>query len=71
MCNSSHVQLERTRSGVSAVNDPATWGNGADRGYADVAVTPPLTDRQIATQFPTLGIRLDDPRPHIREYRTL
>jgi hypothetical protein len=46
-----------------------------DRGYVDVPVSPPLTDLQIARQFPTLGLALGDPRPHvrgkIREYVTL
>lgn len=52
---------------VRAVDpDLTTWGKNDDRGYADVAVSAPLTDLQIATQFPTLGIRLGDHRPHVR-----
>lgn len=52
---------------VRAVDrDLSTWGRDDDRGYADVAVSAPLTDLQIATQFPTLGIRLGDHRPHVR-----
>lgn len=52
---------------VRAVNsDQSTWGPDDDRGYADVAVSAPLTDLQVATQFPTLGIRLGDHRPHVR-----
>ncbi|WJJ14651.1 recombinase family protein (plasmid) [Prescottella equi] len=46
--------------------DLTKWGKNDDRGYADVAVSAPLTDLQIATQFPTLGIRLGDHRPHVR-----
>jgi hypothetical protein len=37
-----------------------------DRGYADVPVTTPLTEVQIAQQLPTLGIALGDHRPHVR-----
>ena len=52
---------------VRAVDpDENRWGKDDDRGYADVAVSAPLTDLQIATQFPTLGIRLGDHRPHVR-----
>ncbi|WP_137726472.1 recombinase family protein [Prescottella subtropica] len=51
---------------VRAVDDPSRWGPDDDRGYADVAVSAPLTDLEIATRFPTLGIRLGDHRPHIR-----
>lgn len=43
-----------------------------DRGYADVPVTAPLTELQIATRLPTLNLTIGDPRPHqrgkIREY---
>lgn len=58
---------------VRAVDpDLSHWRPDDDRGYADVAVSPPLTDLQIARQFPTLGIALGDHRPHqrgkIREY---
>lgn len=47
-----------------------------DRGYADVPLTsPPLTELEIAQQLPTLGLALNDPRPHvkgkIREYLPL
>lgn len=54
--------------------DLAKWDYD-DRGYADVPVTAPLTDLQIAQRFPTLGIQLGDHRPHIkgkiREYVSL
>jgi hypothetical protein len=54
-------------------------GGGAwprdDRGYADIPITAPLTNDQVAEQFPTLGLRLGDRRPHVkgklREYRPL
>ncbi|WP_139277637.1 hypothetical protein [Rhodococcus marinonascens] len=59
---------------VRAVDPDGHWDHD-DRGYADIPLTPPLTDLQIATQFPTLGIRLGDHRPHtrgkIREYTSL
>lgn len=46
-----------------------------DRGYADVPVTAPLTELQIATQLPTLNLTIGDRRPHqrgkIREYESL
>ncbi|MGH3190679.1 MAG: recombinase family protein [Streptosporangiaceae bacterium] len=57
-----------------AVNPDGTWPRD-DRGYADIPLTPPLTEIQIAEQFPALGIRLGDSRPHvkgkIREYLPL
>jgi hypothetical protein len=43
--------------------DLAKWREH-DRGYYDVPVTGPLTDRQIAQQLPTLGLSPGDPRPH-------
>ncbi|WP_337824590.1 recombinase family protein [Amycolatopsis sp. A1MSW2902] len=50
------------------------WGED-HRGYADVPVTKPLTELQIAERLPTLGLTLGDPRPHvkgkIREYVAL
>jgi hypothetical protein len=46
--------------------DPAGIWREDDRGYADAPVGPPLTDLQVAQQLPTLGVRLGDPRPHIR-----
>ena len=49
----------------SVPSSPAAPGSD-DRGYADIPLTPPLTGQQIAEQFPTLGIRLGDPRPHVR-----
>jgi DNA invertase Pin-like site-specific DNA recombinase len=59
---------------VRAVQPDGAW-HYDDRGYADVPLTAPLTDRQIAEQFPTLGIRPGDTRPHvrgkIREYQPL
>jgi len=59
---------------VRAVRPDGTWQYD-DRGYADVPLTAPLTGAQIAEQFPTLGIRTGDARPHvrgkIREYQPL
>ena len=59
---------------IRAVNPEGTWQRD-DRGYADIPLTPPLAEIQIAEQFPTLGLRLGDHRPHvkgkIREYLTL
>ena len=59
---------------VRAVQPDGAWARD-DRGYADVPLTAPLTDAQIAAQFPTLGIRPGDARPHvrgkIREYQAL
>jgi DNA invertase Pin-like site-specific DNA recombinase len=60
---------------VRAVDpDLAKWDYD-DRGYADIPVSAPLTDLQIAKRFPTLGIQLGDHRPHvkgkIREYVAL
>ena len=61
-------------SRVRAVQPGAAWQYD-DRGYADVPLTAPLTDAQITAQFPTLGIRPGDARPHvrgkIREYQGL
>ena len=42
--------------------DPEGTRQRDDRGYADI----PLTNLQVAEQFPTLGIRLGDHRPHVR-----
>ena len=50
---------------VRAVQPDGDW-KWDDRGYADVPLTAPLTDLQIAEQFPALGIRLGDRRPHVR-----
>lgn len=59
---------------IRAVNPEGAWQRD-DRGYADIPLTPPLTEIQAAEQFPTLGLRLGDQRPHvkgkIREYLTL
>ncbi len=59
---------------IRAVDPDGTWQRD-DRGYADIPLTAPLTEVQAAEQFPTLGIRLGDPRPHvkgkIREYQPL
>ncbi|WP_163548242.1 recombinase family protein [Candidatus Frankia nodulisporulans] len=46
--------------------DPAGSWHDDDRGYADAPLTTPLTPLQIAEQFPTLRLHLDDPRPHVR-----
>ena len=50
---------------IRPIDPDGTWRED-DRGYADVPVGSPLTDLQIAQQFPTLGVRLGDARPHIR-----
>jgi DNA invertase Pin-like site-specific DNA recombinase len=50
---------------VRAVQPDGDW-KWDDRGYADVPLTAPLTDLQIAEQFPALGVRLGDRRPHVR-----
>jgi DNA invertase Pin-like site-specific DNA recombinase len=59
---------------IRSVDPQGTWQRD-DRGYADVPLTGPLSDLQVAEQFPTLGLRLNDPRPHvkgkIREYLPL
>ena len=59
---------------VRAVKTDGTWHED-DRGYTAAPLTAPLKDIQIAEQFPTLRIRLGDPRPHtrgkIREYLPL
>lgn len=57
------------------VVDPAGAWERDDRGYAAIPLSPPLTEVQAAGQFPTLGLRLGDPRPcvkgKIREYLPL
>ena len=59
---------------IRAVDPAGTWERD-DRGYADIPLSLPLTEVQAAEQFPALGIRLGDPRPHvkgkIREYLPL
>ena len=59
---------------IRAVNPGGTWERD-DRGYADIPLTPPLTEVQAAEQFPTLGLRLRGSRPYvkgkIREYLPL
>jgi DNA invertase Pin-like site-specific DNA recombinase len=50
---------------IRAVDPDGTWERD-DRGYAAIPLTPPLTGLQVAEQFPTLGIRLGDHRPHVR-----
>lgn len=50
---------------VRGVDPSGTWRDD-ERGYADIPVTAPLTDQQIAEQLPTLRLRLGDPRPHVR-----
>ena len=50
---------------IRAVDPGGTWQRD-DRGYADIPLTPPLTEVQVAEQFPGLGIRVGDLRPHVR-----
>ena len=57
--------VDGTVARIRAVDPDGTWERD-DRGYADIPLTPPLTDIQVAEQFPTLGLRLGDPRPHVR-----
>lgn len=68
------AESSRTVARIRAVDPEGTWERD-DRGYADIPLTPPLTDLQIAEQFPGLGVRLGDHRPHvkgkIREYLPL
>ena len=47
---------------IRGVEPNGTWERD-DRGYADIPLTPPLTEIQVAEQFPTLGLRLGDPDP--------
>ena len=59
---------------IRAVDPGGVWERD-DRSYADIPLTAPLTEVQAAGQFPTLGLRLGDHRPHvkgkIREYLPL
>ena len=57
--------VDGTVARVRAVQPGGTWQRD-DRGYADIPLTVPLTGQQIAEQFPALGIRLGDHRPHVR-----
>jgi DNA invertase Pin-like site-specific DNA recombinase len=50
---------------IRAINPKGTWHED-DRKFADAPVTKPLTDLEIAEQFPTLGLRIGTPRPHVR-----
>ena len=50
---------------IRAVQPDGAWHRD-DRGYADIPLTPPLTDLQVAERLPTLGIRLGGQRPHVR-----
>jgi hypothetical protein len=50
---------------IRAIDPDGTWHRD-DRGYADIPLTAPLTGLHVAGQFPTLGIRLGDHRPHGR-----
>jgi DNA invertase Pin-like site-specific DNA recombinase len=66
--------VDGTVARVRAVQPDGKWGED-DRRYADVPVSGPLTDTEIATQLPTLNLHPGDPRPHqrgkLREYVTL
>ena len=50
---------------VRAVEPDGHWHED-HRGYAAAPLTEPLTDIQLAEQFPTLGLRLDQARPQVR-----
>ncbi|MEU5940931.1 recombinase family protein [Micromonospora sp. NPDC047548] len=66
--------VDGTVARVRAVKPGGQW-TPDDRGYYDAPLTGPLTEVEIARKFPTLGLALDDPRPHqrgkIREYLPL
>jgi hypothetical protein len=51
---------------IRAVDPDLSQWDTDDRGYADVPVTTPLTELQIAKQLPTLNITLGQARPHVR-----
>jgi hypothetical protein len=59
---------------VRAVDPAGTWQHD-HRGYADIPLTAPLTDLQVAQLFPTLGLCVGDVCPRvrgrIRKYRAL
>jgi DNA invertase Pin-like site-specific DNA recombinase len=46
--------------------DPYGHWDEDDRKYVDVPVTKPLTDVEIAQQFPTLPFKVGDQRPRVR-----
>jgi len=50
---------------IRAVQPGGEWLRD-DRGYADIPLTPPLTDLQVAERFPALGLRVGDQRRHVR-----
>jgi hypothetical protein len=54
-----------TATRVRAVKPNGTW-HADDRGYVEAPLTKPLTPFEVAEQFPTLGLRLGDTRPHVR-----
>lgn len=60
---------------VRAVDPDLSKWDTDDCGFADIPVTKPLTELQIAKKLPTLGIALGEHRPHvrgkIREYMSL
>jgi DNA invertase Pin-like site-specific DNA recombinase len=57
--------VDGTVARIRAVDPEGAWQRD-DRGYADIPLTAPLTDLQIAEQFSALGIRVGDGRPHVR-----
>jgi hypothetical protein len=50
---------------VRGIDHDGAWHED-DRGYVEAPVTSPLSDLKIAEHLPTLGIRLDEHRPHVR-----
>lgn len=48
----------------AVTGNPSAW-NDDGRGDADIPLGRPLTDLQIASRLPTLGVALGDPYPHI------
>jgi hypothetical protein len=50
---------------IRAVQPDGTWRRGG-RGYANIPLTPPLNDSQVAEQLPTFGLRVGGHKPHVR-----
>src|SRR6266567_2707821 len=57
--------VDGTVARIRAGDPDGTWERD-DRGYAGIPLTAPLTDLQVAEQFPALGIHIGDHRPHVR-----
>ena len=57
--------VDGTVARIRAVQPGGAWPRD-DRGYADIPLTAPLEELEVAGQFSTLGVRLGDHRPHVR-----